>query len=179
MNELTINMILSRNWWDFGKIRKYIKPIKTIDKIEYYDMNDVRIIETMNDLNILSRKVKFGTVKKGGIKYRSQNIANLLDIKIKNVDLKTAVKKMKRHKKSVRNIYKKKFVDRYTNPEKNTLAYIRHNYTNYEELIYYGIGDIEKNVNVSIDKNTIVKKLKKLINSIIYQKYPLIKKIQG
>jgi hypothetical protein len=169
------NILTTRSWWTFGNIRKYLHPIKTEDTIEYYDIDDVIVVETLEDLKILRHNIRLGSIKSGA-KNRNHNIANLIEVVInEDLDIGKAKKKLAKYLKSIKNKFNPEVMSHKRTKQKlNLLSHIRHNYTNYEEIIYYKLDELGKKS--SFDKNEVVKILKNIVNISLKKKFSELKK---
>jgi len=172
------NLLATREWWTYGHVRKYLKPVKYMNEIEYYDYIDISIVETLERLELLKKKMKIDIIKKGGECHRIHNIINWIRVTIpEEIDIQKIIKKIKHHKKSVQHKYNNR-ISKKQNSKIAILAFIRHNYTNYEDIIYNQIDEIIK-ISSDIDKNNLIKKLKDNINNSLLYRFPEIKGNKG
>jgi len=166
----TTDIISNRDWWTYGNVKKYLRPVKEVNMEYFYDIIDVQMVEKMEKIGVLRRRIPLSSLKKGGEQYRIENIMNLIKIHIPyEVNVNNVKKEIKQYERKIRNRHKNHKPSKNKNiTHSDILSHLRHNYTNYETIIYDKIDDIIEIT--KIDKNNLVKKLKKKINLYLIKK---------
>jgi len=164
---ITINDIIQRGWWNYGKIRKYLTQINETKKNNYYNEVDVELIEKLEKAEILRHIPKNPLQQDNSFE---QNIINMIHINIEeNLNIRLIKKKSVKYLKSIKNKYNNKIsAPTQNNKQRNLLiSYMRHNYTDYDSIR-------EKIDNFNFDfeiSNKLIKLLKIKTNNLLIIKY--------